>query len=152
MAARVSITIVEASELPKSLGTLLWKIHNTSNAETKEKSLKIKKPPNGQNYFWNQSFVFTIPKDDIKQAKLQFVLHEKNKMKSGSDFIGQVEIPILDIIDKKKGDEWFDLEKRKDKDKVSGKVHLKYSYEFVEEVANVKSKKEEKIIKVEKKT
>jgi len=72
-------------------------------------------------------------------------------MKSGSDFIGQVEIPILDIIDKKKGDEWFDLEKRKDKDKVSGKVHLKYSYEFVEEVANVKSKKEDKKVKVDKK-
>jgi len=82
-------------------------------------------------YVWNQRFEFIIPKDDIKQAKLQLVLHEKNKVKSGSDFAGQVEIPFLDFIDKGKGDEWFELEKRKDKDKVSGKVHLKYDFFFL---------------------
>jgi len=55
MSAKISITIIEATDLPKGIGTLFWKLKNSEN-ETKEKSGTVKKPPSGQNYVWNQKF------------------------------------------------------------------------------------------------
>jgi len=144
MAANITLSILEAAELPKGLGTLFWKILNSSNPSSKDKSQKAKKPPTGQNYVWNQTFEIIVPKEELREAKLQLILNEKNKVKATSDFAGQVEIPVLDIIDKNNGEEWFELEKRKDKkDKISGKVLLKFSYEVVDQLPS-KTKKGEK--------
>jgi len=82
MAAKIELTLVDATDLPKGLGGLFWKLNAPQNQDMR--SMKAKKQAG--NFVWNQNFVIIAHKEDIPDGHLGMVLYEKGLV--NTDIIG----------------------------------------------------------------
>jgi len=86
---------------------------------------------------WNENFRL----EDSSQVSLEIqVLHDDGKL-GKQKCLGVVVIP-LQLVQSTEIDDWFDLEKVKDKDKVGGKIHIQLKMLTGAEVVLSSSKKD----------
>lgn len=77
------------------------------------------------NPVWNEKYEFEIVAAD--KAEVQIEVWDEDYL-SSDDFMGMVTIPLKDLQVNQVVDKWYTLQKKKEKDKIKGDIHISLHY------------------------
>lgn len=77
------------------------------------------------NPVWNEKYEFEIV--SAEKAEIQIEVWDEDYL-SSDDFMGIVTIPLKDLQLNQVVDKWYTLQKKKDKDKIKGDIHISLHY------------------------
>lgn len=77
------------------------------------------------NPVWNEKYEFEIVSPD--KAEVQVEVWDEDYLTS-DDFMGQLIIPLSEVPLNQVVDKWYTLQKKKDKDKIKGDIHISMQY------------------------
>ena len=77
------------------------------------------------NPVWNEKYEFEIV--SAEKAEVQIEVWDEDYL-SSDDFMGIVTIPLKDLQMNQVVDKWYTLQKKKDKDKIKGDIHISLHY------------------------
>lgn len=77
------------------------------------------------NPVWNEKYEFEIVSPE--GGEVQIEVWDEDYL-SSDDFMGQLIVPLSELPLNETLDKWYTLQKKKDKDKIKGDIHLAFHY------------------------